>query len=72
MHEDPTPARDLRACHLVKLHVSVVRHLAEGHDVRFDRPCAASSLPSVTTLHKDLHGSTVLWPDLPHVHALAK
>ena len=65
MYEDPTPARDLRAVNWVKVHVSVVRHLATGHDVRFDRQIG---LGGVTTLHKHLHDSTVLWPDLPHVH----
>ena len=67
VYEDPTPATDLRASHLTKLHVSVVCHLASGHDVRFDRQVG---LPGVTTLHKYVHGSTVLWPDLPHTHGV--
>jgi hypothetical protein len=67
-----TPARDLAACHLVKWHVSVVRHLAMGHGIRFEGQGPRTGLDVVIAQHKSLHNSTVLWPDLPHVHALAE
>jgi hypothetical protein len=65
VYEEPTPVAEIRACHMSKLHISVARHLATGHGVRFERQVG---LHVLTAKHKDFHGLTVLWPDLPHTH----
>jgi hypothetical protein len=47
------PVDEIRACHLTKWHVSLVRHLDTEHARRFDRQFP---LHHAIAMHSDLHG----------------
>jgi hypothetical protein len=49
---DPTPASELKACHLVKQHITLARHLWTDHDIRFTKQVG---LPGLLVLHDHLH-----------------
>jgi len=52
VYEDPTPVTDIPACHHVKWHVVLTRHLDSDHGRRFD---GQYPLHHMTALHKALH-----------------
>ena len=68
VYDDPTPVHELRASHLTKWHVSVVRHLDTGHGIRFEGQGPRTGLHVVIAQHHELHGVT-RDVDAPHPHA---
>ena len=65
VYDDPTPVGDIRADHLSKRSISLARHLAFDHGIRFDRQVAYDGL---FAQHNECHGTTNSWL-VPHPHA---
>jgi hypothetical protein len=63
VYNDPTPARELRGCHMNKLHLAVTRHLITKHAESFDRQVG---LHVVTAMHNGHHDGP--WGAAPHPH----
>ena len=67
VYEDSTPVPEIRADHMSKRHISLARHLADDHGIRFDRQVP---LDGCNAQHNECHVTTNA-NLVPHPHGSA-